>query len=132
MKIASAAQPIIARAMVYLALAAMMLRALTPAGWMPAAPGQSGVPITICTMHGPMRMAMDADHSPLPVKQQDNGRKHDICPFAAAPHYAISPPVVAQTAPHDSAEHAPKFAEENEPALSARHSPQSSRGPPLA
>jgi len=74
---------------VHLALAAMVLRALLPAGWMPNVGGQPGSALIICSMDGGADMS--AGHASLPSKHQPDGRgEHDGCPFAAAPHLATA------------------------------------------
>jgi hypothetical protein len=66
-----------------LALTAMLLRALLPAGWMPNPDGLAGAPLVICSMSGAQHAhpATNRGHAP-----QDNSGK--ICPFAAAAHLA--------------------------------------------
>ena len=65
----------------YMALAAMILRALLPVGWMPAAGGQ----IVICTGHGPSLQAAtllggldDGGHQHAPTQKHDHP-----CAFSA-------------------------------------------------
>lgn len=74
-------------AVVMLALAAMVLRALTPVGWMP---GAAGAPITLCSADGPIHLVVGEDGKPH-KPQKDDG--HQVCPFAAASHFA--PPQLA-------------------------------------
>jgi hypothetical protein len=102
-----------------LALAALILRALLPAGWMPDA--QSG--LTICSLNT------------LGVIHHDGAPGHgkmsqEECPFAAAPHLASIPDVPKLVLP---AFHA--FAAQTDSvyaaSLSARFAPQSPRAPPL-
>ncbi len=70
-----------------LIVAAMMLRALVPAGWMPV-PTPHGIALTLCTgagpvTVGPMTAGHDRDTAPAP-------RGHDMpCGFAA---HAATPP----------------------------------------
>jgi hypothetical protein len=78
-----------------IALVAMVLRALLPAGWMPDT--AAGTPFVICTLNGPMLAARPADagkHQP----GHDDGRHNDVCPFAASIHFA-TPTTVATIAP---------------------------------
>ena len=67
----------------YVAILAMMLRALVPVGWMPArTPGHT---FTICTVDGFQRITpahRTGDHDPAPA--HDNS----VCPFAASAHFA--------------------------------------------
>jgi hypothetical protein len=102
------------RAAVMLALAAMALRALVPAGWMPNPQGLGETAFIICDM-GETDMAkmamskmadMDMSHMDMsktadpsandqaPAKHSGDSRQHEECPFAAAPHLA-TPSVVA-------------------------------------
>jgi hypothetical protein len=72
----------------YVAILAMMLRALVPVGWMPS--GTPGHAFTICTVDGFQRIApahRTGDHDPAPA--HDNS----VCPFAAFAHFA--PPTAA-------------------------------------
>jgi hypothetical protein len=111
---------------VHLALAAMMLRALLPAGWMPNAV-QAGAPFVICTLHGALHLSGD----PAPHKQQpDDGQRHDLCPFAAAPHLSSPAADAAIHAPFAIAARAftPDYAAPA--ALRTAFSPQSPRAPP--
>jgi hypothetical protein len=82
---------------IHLALAAMMVRALLPAGWMPSASAASF--ITICTMDGISKIALDANGRPVKHAPAQGDTRHDICPFAAAPHFATTPPALAVSAP---------------------------------
>lgn len=80
-------------AAVSLALAAMMLRALLPAGWMPGAIA-SGTPLVLCTMGSMAHAAPAKNGGPLERKPtHDDGRHHEVCPFSAAPH--LAPPAAA-------------------------------------
>lgn len=110
----------IVRALKQLALAAMIVRALLPTGWMPGA--SVDTPFVVCTMNGPLQ------HAP------DNGKvpadHHDICPFAAAPHLAAVPelPQIFLPQIHAAAAEADRA---YAVILSARFSPGSPRAPPL-
>ena len=116
-------------AAVHIALAAMVLRAFLPAGWMPNTAGSSNAPIVICTMNGPMQAgATPGNTHHMPV--HDDGHQNDVCPFAASVHVAapvstasLLPPVrIAWTAwEHPAA--LPIH-------IAARYAPQSSRAPP--
>ena len=73
-----------------LALAAMLLRGLLPAGWMPNPDGVAGAPLIICTMGGPQHL--HPAHAP-----QDNSGK--VCPFAVMAHLAAATPLAAIAQP---------------------------------
>jgi hypothetical protein len=118
-------------AVIHLALAALMLRALLPAGWMPSASASAGSFITICTMDGFAKIALGADGQPLKhTPAPDDGRSHDVCPFAAAPHFATAPPPLAISTPYTVA----AFAQAPRAFFAARaiahYAPQSPRAPP--
>src|ERR1700729_3419972 len=88
-------------AAVQLALAAMVLRALLPMGWMPNPDGFAQSPLVICLMDMPsgmdMSRAMDMD---MQGHGQDHGQQqnNEQCPFAAAPHVAAAL-AIAELAP---------------------------------
>jgi hypothetical protein len=80
-------------AAVHLAIVAMLLRALLPAGWMPDPTGTAA--FTICTMDATGHHAeQDPAGKPVP---EDSRHVHEECPFAAAPHVA-APVLVAHLA----------------------------------
>src|SRR5208282_1654683 len=104
-----------------LALSAMLVRALLPAGWMPNPAGPDDAPLVICSVDG-LHHAPPA-HDPARGQQDEHGF---TCPFAAAAHLApphlppavlppistawLVPPVavaVAISSPHDPG-HAPR------------------------
>jgi len=71
-------------AAVQLALVAMMLRALLPAGWMPSAPNRHAVgPIMLCPGMDRMAVPMPSKGEQQPAPQADHA-KHTVCIFAAA------------------------------------------------
>jgi hypothetical protein len=102
----------------HLAFVALVLRALLPTGWMPAADG-----LTICSVETPVH---HGDHDNTPA--QDAHR--DACPFAAAPHLASVPEAPQLMLP---VFHAFAAATDRDYALAvaARFTPQSPRAPPL-
>ncbi len=76
----------------------MLLRALLPAGWMPAVPGVAHAVITICTMDGPVRMALP--DAPKPARDQHSHDRATVpCAFAAAAPFAPVSQAPALTAP---------------------------------
>jgi hypothetical protein len=91
-------------AAVYLALAAMMLRAMIPAGWMPQAPSQHASLFVICTTQGMQQVTLGDDGKPLPAQQQhqqDSDANHAVCPFAVAGAHN-APPLAASALPAPS------------------------------
>ena len=119
------------RILACLALAAMMLRALLPDGWMPAATGGAGTVLTICTMDGPVRVALGHDGQPLkPTHVHPHGDRPTQCPFAAAPHFATPIHLAAATTPSAAYFSALLPIAAGTPPGRDTHSPQSPRGPP--
>lgn len=116
-------------AAVHLALAAMVLRALLPAGWMPGA--SAGTPLVVCTMNGLEQIVLGADGKPLKHQpSQDGALHHEMCPFAAAAHLA-SPSAPAEPALPGYAIFRSQDVASNYVATGAqRHAPQSPRAPP--
>ena len=107
----------------HLALIALLLRALVPAGWMP---GPADTPFVICTVDGAV------PHAPAGHAPPDDVRQHDQCPFAAAPHLAKTPELTSLQTP------GLRLVSANAPETTASarrfavHQPQSPRAPPLA
>jgi len=132
-------------AAVQLALAAMMLRALLPMGWMPNPDGFAQSPLVICLMDMPagvsMPRGMDMSHAmdmskTMDMDMQGHGQDHgqqqnnEQCPFAAAPHVA-APFAIAELAPPSTlARFAEKPASRTLLALTHDYHPQSPRAPP--
>jgi len=85
-----------------LALAAMLLRALLPAGWMPST-GLTPALITICTMDGPQRVAPPDSGKPAP-DQHTHDRANAPCAFAAAAPFAPLTETPILLAPRASAD----------------------------
>ncbi len=114
----------------HLALAAMLLRALLPAGWMPNPVGGQDSLFVICTLDGPVQSS--GDRQPGRHAPDDGQHSHDECPFAAAPHVA-APAMVAALAPPSYAD---RIFDPTGPAASAvrfsAYPPQSPRAPPLS
>jgi hypothetical protein len=111
-------------ATVTVALAAMLLRALIPTGWMPA----QGASLVICTMQGPMRVAA-GDHG-KPQKPQDTHHT-EVCPFAAAPVLSGPADVAALLPPSQALEGLPQVRAPASAAITRSHTPQSPRAPPF-
>jgi len=114
-------------ATVYLALAAMMLRALLPTGWMPGV-ASGGATITVCTLNGPVQL--DVGGKAHKQNKQDDGRSHEACAFAAAPHFASPAALPVAVASIATAVVLERDGQTTLPASRDRYSPQLSRGPP--
>jgi hypothetical protein len=116
---------------IHLALAAMMLRALIPDGWMPNAAPTGGMPIALCTINGPVSLVAGVDGKSAPHDPAHNDGRHvDVCPFAAAPHFATVTPALAPAAPIAEAFFAPRLPQAHMFGGAGRHTPQSPRAPP--
>ncbi len=113
---------------IQLALAAVMLQALMPLGWMPNA--SAGSPFTICTVYGAVSLPGHVTGLPgKTIPSRDNQHK-GLCPFGAAPHFAtlLGPAgfVPAHRLTETSAR--PRYAAAVETA--SRYALQSPRAPP--
>jgi hypothetical protein len=81
-----------ARALTLVLLAAFMLRALVPSGWMPHA-SSGGVTFIICTVAGLREVAVGPDGKVQPVDDTGQGPSDPgPCPFASMAKFA--PPVL--------------------------------------
>ncbi len=115
---------------VALALAAMLLRALLPEGWMPNPGGIAGTPVVLCTSYGMEHIVLDADGKP--VKPQDSQRS-DICAFAASAHLAQGSMAPAFTTPFQTAFFAtPRAVRQDAPPRVLRHAINPRAPPSLA
>ena len=78
-----------------LLLAAFMLRALIPTGWMPqTSDGGDGVTLVICTVAGLQEITLGPDGHPQPADDTNQANLgHDPCPFASAVKF--TPPALA-------------------------------------
>jgi len=116
---------------IHIALAAMMLRALMPDGWMPSQASAGGAVIALCTIDGAVSLAIGEDGKPAPHDPAHNDGRHvDVCPFAAAPHFATVTPSVVPDLPFAEASHTPRLAQPGIFGGVRRHTPQSPRAPP--
>jgi hypothetical protein len=82
-------------AALHLAIAAMLLRALLPAGWMPDTTGATA--FTICMMDDSGHHA--GQQSPGKPAPTDGQHGHEECPFAAAHHVAAPATSIHLAAP---------------------------------
>ncbi|MBV9571879.1 MAG: hypothetical protein JO056_11620 [Alphaproteobacteria bacterium] len=116
-------------AAVHVALFAMMAHALVPSGWMPNGNiGSGGAAIIPCD--GIHHHGMDMGGPAKPKPKQDNSHRHDVCPFAAAPHLgqpASLPGLIPRTLALAGVQ---LFTNLPRVTVNARVSPQSARAPP--
>lgn len=113
-------------AAIHLAIVAMLLRALLPAGWMPNPGG--GAPFTICTVDGTGHHT-DGNPSGKPGPQGDR-HAHDECPFAAAPHIAAPVPLALLSTPQLTSQAVVSFGLAGIFGLSPSYQPHPPRAPP--
>lgn len=111
-------------AAVQIALLAMLLRAVLPAGWMPAAVTQANAsPFVICTIDGPL-------HSTPAKPSQDHDRATTPCVFAASVHAATPAAEPVKVAPQTRASQI-VFAPRSDAAAAApQFRPNFARAPP--
>jgi hypothetical protein len=110
--------------LLHLALAAMILRAFLPAGWMPNLQEGGQTALVICTMDGPVELSGKA----LPGK--DDPRAHESCPFAAAAQPVPVDDFIALAAPELSSSAAPRHLITGLAAHRASYIQPASRAPP--
>jgi hypothetical protein len=112
----------------HIALAALILRAFLPTGWMPNPQGPAESAFVICTMDGAVETT---DGKALPGK--DDPRAHETCPFAAAAA-GLAPPVdfIRLAAPELSHEAAPRTLAAGLNARAAPFARPSTRAPPAS
>lgn len=114
----------------HIALLAMLLHALLPAGWMPNPGG--GAAITICTANGPADLAPGKDDSALKGRPPHDSQRHPApCPFFAAPHFATFAGVAAFSRLIEWFGAVARAPEPASIAAAQRHAPQSPRAPPV-
>lgn len=70
---------------VHIVLAAMLLRAIIPAGWMPNPDGAGQTPFIVCSLGG---LQIVTPHNGDPAPKTSGHTARNICPFAAAAHLA--------------------------------------------
>lgn len=112
-----------------LALAAMVLQALLPSGWMPNTTTTPGAPFVICTINGPLSLGKDFQ---APSKQPSPADAHhmDACPFSAAPHFATLAPATVHGFSGVAFLTLKQRFEPQRIAFAQQRAPQSPRAPP--
>jgi hypothetical protein len=115
---------------IQLVLAAMMLRALLPDGWMPVASAADGFAIAICTASGPARFVIGDSGQPEKQAPARDSRHLDVCPFSAAPQAATAAPGVVAVEVVTTASFVPLPAQTRTREHAHRYAPQSPRAPP--
>ncbi len=108
-------------------LAAIMLRGLTPAGWMPNLAGATGGQFVVCTATGPQLAQPSPQGQPAAPQPVKHG---EVCAFAGhhaapgpAPAVAAGPVILVSFATPRPVRRAP-------PATAASHREQAQRAPP--
>ncbi len=107
-----------------IALLAMLLRAVLPAGWMPAAiTGANASPFVICTVDGPL-------HSAPAKPSHDHDRATSPCVFASAAPLSSPDMTIAAPTPMQFASQI-AFAPLQDTIIAAPHfRPNAARAPP--
>ncbi|NWH08490.1 MAG: hypothetical protein HXY22_07615 [Alphaproteobacteria bacterium] len=115
---------------VTLALAAMTLRALVPAGWMPSSTmGMDGIPLVLCTLEGVVTVTLGPDGQPQ-APQKKSGHTHEVCPFAGAAPLAAAVDPAGITLPDLAAHFVRCAAFITRLSGRALYAPHHPRGPP--
>lgn len=131
------------RAAVLLAILAMTLRGLLPAGWMPNPDGMRETALIICDMGGAGMPMAHMDHGGMPGmempgtdpaseplhKHADDGHSQP-CPFAAAPHFATPSIVALLSPPSLAAQSAHPRVPDGRHVTGTGYTPQAPRAPP--
>jgi hypothetical protein len=114
---------------VCVALVAIVTRALVPVGWMPNMTG-FGPLIVMCSKDGPVPFPFDPGSKSPKHDPSHDGDHHTVCPFNAAPHFAVS--ASATTVAEVPAEFVgtPLIPASTSLRSVRRHEPQSPRAPP--
>jgi hypothetical protein len=113
-------------AALHLAVVAMLLRALLPAGWMPDTTGATA--FTICTMDSTGHHV--EQRSPGKPAPADSQHGHEECPFAAAHHVAAPVATARLEAPSLAGRVADIFHPAAAFGPAAEYQSQSPRAPP--
>ena len=116
--------PSFRKAAIHIALAAMLLRAMLPVGWMPSS--APGTWLTICSGDAGV---LGGHGKPSPADSSQHS--HEECPFAAAPVLAAPGAQAVLAAPAYVTAMVQTLAPPAGPARSGRYQPQSPRAPPL-
>jgi hypothetical protein len=106
-----------------LLLAALLVRALLPAGWMPGQASLGEAAFIICTAQG------DIQHG-APAQDGQNNHQQP-CAFAAIPALDKTPGLIALAAPLPRTDFRAPVSPLYRTAHAARAAPQSPRAPPL-
>lgn len=112
-----------------LVLAAVLLRAVTPAGWMPNPQGATGAPFVICTGSGSQLVQLDLQGHPAAPQ---SSKHREVCAFAG--HHASPAPAPAGAAePVTFVSFTPPRPDSRaSPTAAARHREQAQRAPPTS
>jgi len=115
----------------YFALAAMLMHALLPAGWMPSI-AANGTAIVLCTIEGPVQIVLDEDGNPVEhgSGQTDDTRHAQACPFAASAPLAPPTATLAVAAPLSAHSGHPVVEQTRAAAFGARYLVPLAHAPP--
>ena len=116
-------------ALIFLALAAIALRAIIPVGWMPGS-SADGTAVVLCTSQGLIEVILGEDGKPIDPAERDEA-SHDgtPCVFAATAHFS-APPDRFEAAPTISHGEPVSFGELGQPPAGPAITPAQARAPP--
>jgi hypothetical protein len=115
-------------ALALFALAAIVLRAIVPVGWMPGT-SESGTPIILCTAQGLLEIAVGADGKPVDQGEQESAPHAPPCVFGANANFT-TPPDTFEPAPSPAYVQATLGFEPESRPVRIYLRPQQARAPP--
>ncbi len=115
------------RALIHVALLAMVMRALLPGGWMLGPASDGAMSLVICSTSG-LNHVDGNDRHPDSRDQHQN----DACAFAAASHMAAPATGITLAPPQRIAMAASRFLNPVSASVSAAYQPHAPRAPPLS
>ncbi len=117
----------VGRALIHIALLAMVMRALLPGGWMLGPASDGAMSLVICSTTG-------INHVDGSDRHQDtrDGHQSDACPFAAASHMAAPVAGFAFAAPQRAVLAVARFIAPASVPIGADYQPHAPRAPPFS
>lgn len=115
------------RALIHVALLAMVMRALLPGGWMLGPASDGAMSLVICSTGG-LNHVDGSDRHPDSRDQHQN----DACPFAAASHMGAPAAGFTLAPPQRIVLAAPRFLTLVSAPMRAAYQPHAPRAPPVS
>jgi Protein of unknown function (DUF2946) len=117
-------------AFIHIALAAMVVRALIPVGWMPGTGPSHHAMLVVCSVDASGHMVMSAHPAPRNGDPaQDRHRQHEPCPYTMA-NFVVVPAVAGMMLPRLVVSAAIELERPRLLLVSAIRTPQNPRAPP--